>query len=195
MSGASFEEILKKSCEYYQYMGIALLHKIPTPWSVSYDKVHKKVIRAHPEEKSSVDFEGAWHGRSVAFEAKSTRERKRFDMKNIKQHQMDYLKRHQDQGGLSFFLIEFAKLGEVYFVWYDQVSEWWEAAKEGGRKSIPYEWVQMNCCIVVPGRAPLDFVRVLEREKIHESKRNDGLLDKASRGFNYPYSNIKANGE
>lgn len=171
-AGAMLEEMLKKSCEYYKFQGIALLHKVPTPWSVSYDKRTFKVIRAHPEEKSSVDFEGIWHGRSVAFEAKSTRERKRFDMKNIKQHQMDYLRQHQEQGGISFFIIEFAKIGEIYLVWYDQVAEWWDDMKEGGRKSIPYEWIQINCCVVVPGRAPLDFIRVLEREKHRECSRS-----------------------
>jgi recombination protein U len=144
-SGAVFEEMLKNSCEYYLFKGIALIHKIPTPWSVTYDKKSKKVIRAHPEEKSSVDFEGIWHGKSLAFEAKSTRERKRFDLKNIHQHQMDYLDRHQDQGGISFLLMEFSKLGEVYFIWYDQLKEWWNDAKEGGRKSIPYDWIQINC--------------------------------------------------
>lgn len=169
MSGASFEEIIKNSCEWYRWRGIALIHKIPTPWSVTYDKKYHRVVRAHPEEKSSVDFEGAWHGRSVAFEAKSTRERKRFDLKNIKQHQMDYLKQHQDQGGLSFFLIEFAKLGEVYLVWHDQILNWWEAAKEGGRKSIPYTWVQIHCYVVVPGRTYLDFIRVLEMTKRKEA--------------------------
>ncbi|MEH7114543.1 Holliday junction resolvase RecU [Neobacillus niacini] len=175
MSGASFEEMLKKSCEYYQYIGVALIHKIPTPWSVSYDKQSRRVIRAHPEEKSSVDFEGVWHGRSVAFEAKSTRERKRFDLKNIQQHQLDYLMMHQDQGGLSFFLIEFAKIGEVYLVWYDQVQEWWDNMENGGRKSIPYSWIQIHCCIVVPGRAPLDFVRVLEREKVNGISRTEAV--------------------
>jgi len=165
MSGKSFEEILKNSCEFYRYKGIALIHKIPTPWSVSYDKKYHRVIRAHPEEKSSVDFEGVWHGRSVAFEAKSTRERKRFDLKNIKQHQIDYLRQHQEQGGFSFFLVEFAKHGEVYLVWFDQVNEWWEGMKDGGRKSIPYTWIQIHCDVVVPGRTYLDFIRVLEKER------------------------------
>jgi recombination protein U len=171
MSGQSFEEILKNSCEYYKFRGIALIHKIPTPWSVSYNRATNKVIRAHPEEKSSVDFEGVWHGRSIAFEAKSTRERNRFDLKNIKQHQMDYLKQHQCQGGISFFLVEFAKLGEVYLIWHDQVDEWWQKAKDGGRKSIPYLWIQMNCEVVTPGRTYLDFIRVLEKEKQRECSR------------------------
>lgn len=172
MSGDSFEMMIKASCEFYKFRGVALIHKIPTPWSVTYSKKWKKVVRAHPEEKSSVDFEGIWHGKSIAFEVKSTRERKRFDLKNIRKHQMDYLKQHQDQGGLSFFLIEFAKLGEVYFIWFNQVEKWWEDAKEGGRKSIPYSWLQINCDIVVPGRTYIDFIRVLEKENRSVSEVN-----------------------
>lgn len=165
MSGASFEENIKYSCKWYQIQGMALIHKIPTPWAVNYDKVHKRVKSAHPEEKSSVDFEGVWRGWSIAIEAKSTREENRFDLKNIKEHQMDYLFLHQKQGGISFFLMEFALLGEVYFVWYDQVKQWWKEMKKGGRKSIPYDWIQKNCKLVPCKRTSVDFIDVLSKEE------------------------------
>jgi recombination protein U len=190
-TGAVFEETLKNSCEYYKYRGIALIHKIPTPWSVTYDKKSFKVKNAYPQEKSSVDFEGVWHGRSIAFEAKSTRERKRFDLKNIQQHQIDYLLQHQDQGGISFLLVEFSNLGETYLIFVDQFNDWVQLAKNGGRRSIPYDWIQMNCCIVVPERAPLDFIRVLERERSNEAKRISEPGEKATRKFGYPFPTAK----
>lgn len=166
MSGKNLEERVKISCRYYQERGIALIHKIPTPWNVKYDKKYNRVLHAHPEEKSSVDFEGVWHGRSIAIECKSTRERKRFDLKNVKDHQMDYLRQHQDLGGLSFFLVEFAKFGEVYLIWFDDMYEWIEKAEQGGRKSIPYEWIRANCDLVLPERTILDFIRAIERDSV-----------------------------
>jgi len=166
MSGQSFESLIEKACEVYKFTGRALIHKIPTPWIVSYDKYSRRVKNAKPKEKSSVDFEGVWHGRSVAFEAKSTRERTRLDLRNIQLHQMDYLKRHLDQGGISFFLVEFAKMGEVYYLTFEQVQEWWAAMRSGGRKSIPYSWIQMNGELVLPGRGViLDFLKILETER------------------------------
>lgn len=68
----------------------------------------------------------------------------------------------QQQGGISFFLISFEKLGEVYFVKYDQVEEFWEAAAKGGRKSIPYDYFLFHCDLVKSGRGvALDYLKYI----------------------------------
>lgn len=177
MSGLAFEERIKQSCDVYKANNVALIHKIPTPWSVSYDNSTKRVKRAFPQGKSSVDFEGIWQGRSVAFEAKSTIERKRFELKNVQPHQLEYLRLHQEHGGISFFLIEFSKFNEVYFMQYDQMENWMKQSRNGGRRSIPYHWIMANCEIVVMGRASKDFVSVLERLK---NKGNKTLAEKGT---------------
>lgn len=43
------------------------------------------------------------------FEAKSTENPTHFDLKNIVQHPLDYLKTAEKMGAICFFLIEFSK--------------------------------------------------------------------------------------
>lgn len=143
--GKALENLIEYTNNVYKNQGVALVDKVPTPWNVSYDKKSKKVIRAFPEKKSTVDFVGLSHGRGIAFDAKNARETTRFPLKNIEEHQVRYLINHQDQGGISFFIICFEKKNEHYFLTIDQLVQWWNEAIEGGRKSIPYEWFVLNC--------------------------------------------------
>lgn len=135
--GRSFEQIIESANMQYQLKGWGLIQKVPTPWRVI--RRGKQIISAHPEKKSTVDFVGVANGKAIAFDAKSTRERTRFPLSNIEQHQVLFLKNFQDQGGQTFVLIEFAKLNETYLVPFDSLLDYWNSAMNGGRKSIPYD--------------------------------------------------------
>jgi recombination protein U len=149
--GQALEECIIQSNKTYKLKGLALVDKVPTPWTVHYDKRTGRVIRAFPREKGTVDFVGISHGRGIAFDAKSTKETTRFPLKNIEQHQIDYLLQHKDQGGISFFIIDFSKKDERYYVPIEKMAEWWEDQFKGGRKSIPYEWFYLNCERIMTG--------------------------------------------
>nr|BDD46685.1 hypothetical protein 24 [Bacillales bacterium] len=43
------------------------------------------------EKPSTVDYDGTYMGKSIVFEAKSTKDFKRFPLKNIHDHQVKYL--------------------------------------------------------------------------------------------------------
>lgn len=135
--GRSFEQIIESANKQYQLKGWALVQKVATPWRVI--RRGKQIVSAHPAEKSTVDFLGVANGRAIAFDAKSTRERTRFPLSNIEQHQMIFLKHFQDQGGQAFMLIEFSKHHETYLIPFDDLLKYWNNAMTGGRKSIPYE--------------------------------------------------------
>lgn len=145
--GKPFERLIELSNQQYMQKGRATIQKVPVPWKVFYDR-RTKQSRAIPEKKSTVDFVGVANGRAVAFDAKSTRERKRFPLKNIEEHQFLFLKRWKDNGGISFILVEFVKKNEVYLLSFDQLSQWLISAENGGRKSIPYEWFLENCPLI-----------------------------------------------
>ncbi|EEL50584.1 Recombination protein U (Penicillin-binding protein-related factor A) [Bacillus cereus Rock3-44] len=68
------------------------------------------------EAKSTVDYDGVYRGRAIAFEAKSTEKDTRFDLKNIAQHQLDYLEKSEKMGAVCFFLIKFSKDKIVFLV-------------------------------------------------------------------------------
>ena len=135
--GMAFEELVEYSNRQYAEKGWASIQKVATPWKVV--RRGKQIVSAFPEKKSTVDFVGVANGRAIAFDAKSTRERTRFPLANIEQHQMDFLERFQDQGGIGFFLVEFAKHHEFYIIPFTNMNEYWERARAGGRKSIPYD--------------------------------------------------------
>jgi len=158
--GVTLENMIEYTNNIYRTKGWGLIDKVPTPWNVHYDKRTGRVIKAFPKKKGIVDFMGVSHGRSIAFDAKSTNERSRFPLRNIEQHQMDYLAEHQDQGGISFFIVGFAKLDEYYYLSIEQALDWWKKMNQGGRKSIPYNWFLFNCDLIhSENGVPLDYLK------------------------------------
>lgn len=156
--GKWLEMVIERSNTVYKNKGVALVNKIPTNWIVHYDK-NKRASKAIPEKKGTVDFIGVSQGRSIAFDAKSTKERKRFPLDNVHTHQVEYLIKHQEQGGISFFIVYFEKHNEFYYLPLNEFLKWWEEAKKGGRKSIPYEWFVENAeKIKTRNGIPLDYL-------------------------------------
>lgn len=139
------------------------------------------VIKQHPEikvtkmekntitegfwkEKGAPDYVGITNGRAFIFDCKETTDAKSFPLKNVKDHQVRYLEQTTDQGGLGFLLIRFVKHHEVYVLTYDQLKDWWEGYTGDGRKSIPYDWIALNCELVGPGGGiTLDYLSVVHR--------------------------------
>lgn len=161
--GKGLEQKIVWTNGIYKKKGWALVHKEPTPWNVSYDKRTGRVYRAFPQEKGTVDFIGVSKGKPIAFDAKSTKEETRFPLNNVKEHQVEYLKHHQEQGGISFLIVEFETLGEIYLLEFDQLYEWWVNSYRGGRKSIPYSYFKDECKRIYAKRGvAVDYLKVLE---------------------------------
>lgn len=142
--GKSFENMLIHSAAAYRKKNQAAIDKIPTSWIVQ--RAGKKIISAFPEKKSGVDFMGiVANGRPIAIEAKSTNERTRLPLDVIEPHQLAFLDQFHQLGGIAFVLVEFVKLRKVYRLPYSMLSEYVEAAANGGRKSIPIAEIELNC--------------------------------------------------
>lgn len=159
--GKVFENMIQKTNEVYQLRGIALISK-NEPEAVIIRR-GKRIINVFFRDKSISDYSGISHGTSIAFEAKSTNERTRFDLSNIKDHQVKYLQQHEDQGGKSFYLIYFKKFNETYLIWHkDLYDQWWVPASDGGRKSIPYEYFKLEAEPVKSRKGVLlDYMKVV----------------------------------
>lgn len=157
--GSGFEEVVTFSCQQYENRGMALIRKTPNPWIIQRRGAH--IVGAIPNAKERlIDYMGNWEGRAIAFEAKSTLETTRFDLANIAGHQFTLLRKWHVQGGISFVLIEFPKMMEVYFMPILFVERYWIAAERGGRKSIPYADIRLGCDPVKQGRGiALDFLK------------------------------------
>lgn len=135
--GTELEEMIMRTNQRYRFLEEAVVHKISTPVKVLNVTQSGKITDGYYEKKSTVDFEGNIEGgRSVAFEAKQTKIETRFDLSNIDKHQREYLGLHQKTGGISFVIVRFMKLQEIYYLPYDELHRW---QYEESRKSIPYD--------------------------------------------------------
>ena len=98
---------------------IAVIHKKPTPIQivkVDYPKRSKAVIReAYFRQASTTDYNGVYKGYYLDFEAKETRNKTNFPLKNFHEHQIFHLDECLKQQGICFTIIRFASL-ERYFV-------------------------------------------------------------------------------
>ncbi|MBP3950314.1 Holliday junction resolvase RecU [Bacillus suaedae] len=160
--GMAFEQLINIVNEQYLVQDIALINKRPTPVKVLKSR-GTRVLKGYYEDRSTVDYDGTYTARSVAFEAKTVGE-KRFDLKNLKTHQMQSLFNTNMHGGISFLLIEIRPVYKVFYVPFDLIRRYWKDAALGGRKSIPLEDLERYAYEVKQGRGVLlDYLAVLDR--------------------------------
>jgi recombination protein U len=134
MRGKLLEKLVTKANTAYAKNKQALILKIPVPIEVTKSGLINK--------PSTVDFTGLLSGgRFIAFDAKETKIKTSFPLSNIHEHQLQYLLRVEELGGLAFFLIHFTSLHteEAFVVPASFVQTYWDNwVDESGRASIPY---------------------------------------------------------
>jgi hypothetical protein len=81
------------------------IQKIPTPITpVRMDKEHRQITLAYFEQRSTVDYIGAVQGIPVCFDAKECAV-DTFNMNNVHDHQVAFMKEFEEQNGIAFLLI------------------------------------------------------------------------------------------
>lgn len=81
---------------------------------------------------------GVIQGVPICFDAKETAS-SNFPLKNIHEHQIEYMEAFEAQKGVAFVLVWFSQMDEFYYLPFGTILEYWNKARSGGRKSIPYE--------------------------------------------------------
>ncbi|HDR7595220.1 TPA: Holliday junction resolvase RecU [Bacillus mycoides] len=163
--GMAFEMLINLANEMYQRGGVALINKRPTPVKVLKSK-GSRVLNGFYEAKSTVDYDGVYKGRAIAFEAKSTNEINRFDLKNIAQHQLDYLEKAEKMGAICFFLIEFSKDKSVFLVPQSVIQAYVRMSQQPkGKKSIPRADFDIYGYLVdQTERASVDYLQYIDEQ-------------------------------
>lgn len=171
--GMAFEKLINLSNKMYQREGVALINKRPTPVKVL-KMVYGRVKDSYYESKSTVDYDGVYKGRAIAFEAKSTNEINRFDLKNIAQHQLDYLETGEKMGAICFFLIGFSKDQSVFAIPLQVIQSYVRMSQQPkGKKSIPRADFDIYGYLVEQTeRAPVDYLQYID-----ETGLIPGVLD------------------
>jgi recombination protein U len=139
LRGSALEEYINLTNVKYREHQLGLIQKIPTPIKpVELDSVNGNIKKAFFEERSTVDYIGLVQGYPICFDAKETK-LKRFPLKNIHHHQIDFMKDFEKQEGIAFFLIHFSSEDTIFFVPFTFIENKIAQSNEGGPKSIPYE--------------------------------------------------------
>ena len=116
LRGSTLEELVNRTNDRYRDKGLALIQKIPTPITpIEIDKASRHIKLAYFEQKSTVDYIGAVQGIPVCFDAKECAVTT-FPLQNIHPHQLRFMEEFETQGGISFILLSFTKLDEIYYL-------------------------------------------------------------------------------
>lgn len=139
LRGSTLEEFINRTNEKYLECGLALIQKVPTPITpINIDKETRHITLAYFDQKSTVDYIGAVQGIPVCFDAKECNT-DTFPLQNIHEHQVAFMENFEKQGGIAFFLIRYTHRDEFYYLRYSKLLEFWNRAKDGGRKSFRFE--------------------------------------------------------
>ncbi|WP_334332437.1 MULTISPECIES: Holliday junction resolvase RecU [unclassified Companilactobacillus] len=145
--GMTLEEEINESNKYYRAHDIAVIYKKPTPIQivkVDYPKRSRAVIReAYFRQASTTDYNGVYNGYYVDFEAKETKNKNTFPLKNFHQHQIDHLKMCQKQGGICFVIIKYVELKRYFVMPADEIFIHWDAQFDGA-KSIQLKDIEKS---------------------------------------------------
>ncbi|UWD34095.1 Holliday junction resolvase RecU [Mesomycoplasma molare] len=151
--GMILEQIINKTIKFYLENNVAIFHK--KNLDISFKKVHNnnELENAIIAKKSTVDYYGVFKGNFISFEAKSTNENF-LPKSNIKKHQLDYLRKIKNHGGISFFIILFKHLERFFIISIDKLN-----LKESLNLTF-FEKNGIELELMYPGI--IDFVSVIE---------------------------------
>lgn len=139
LRGSTLEDMINRTNEKYADAGLALIQKVPTPITpLKIDKEHHQITLAYFEQKSTVDYIGVVQGIPVCFDAKECA-LERFALQNIHEHQVEFMRLFEKQGGIAFFVIYYTHKETLYYLPYEMLRYFWDRAKEGGRKSFRFD--------------------------------------------------------
>ena len=139
LRGSVLEELINLTNEKYRNNKLALIQKVPTPITpIRIDKEKRHITLAYFEQKSTVDYIGVVQGIPVCFDAKECNV-DTFSLQNVHEHQVEFMRDFEGQGGISFLLIYYAKKDLFYYLRFSELDRFWQRAKQGGRKSFRFE--------------------------------------------------------
>ena len=148
--GMTFEADLNATNDYYLVHDLAVIHKKPTPIQivkVDYPKRSMaKITEAYFKQASTTDYSGVYRGKYIDFEAKETRQKTAFPMKNFHEHQIKHMENVQKQDGIAFVLLHFSELNETYLLDSSYLIEYYRF--KNGSKSIPLTYIRENGHII-----------------------------------------------
>lgn len=164
--GMSFEKMINATNDYYLSHGVAVIHKKPTPVQivrVDYpQRSRAKIVEAYFRQASTTDYSGVYEGFYIDFEAKETRQKNAFPMKNFHSHQIQHMEQVLEQQGICFVLIHFSSYQETYLLPAIDLIRFYQ--KDMGKKSMPLDYIREHGYVIEQQAFPqipyLDIVKL-----------------------------------
>ena len=162
--GMNLEKDINITNKYYLENDIAVIYKKPTPIKVvrvDYNKRINTVINeAYYEIPSTTDYNGIYKGKYIDFEAKETKSKTSFALRNIHAHQIDHLIRVLNHGGISFLIIRFSSLDKTFFLDTKYLEEF---LKNNDSKSIPISYIEEHGHLIEEKYCPrINYIKIID---------------------------------
>lgn len=163
LRGSTLEDMVNRTNEWYLEKNLALMQKIPTPITpVRMDKEHRQITLAYFDQRSTIDYIGAVQGIPVCFDAKEC-VAEIFPLQNIHEHQVEFMRQYEEQGGISFLLIYFTSRHVCYYMSFQEMMKYWNRAKEGGVKHFKYEELDIGFFVPLKQGMILHYLECLQK--------------------------------
>ncbi|MBO5260915.1 MAG: Holliday junction resolvase RecU [Coprococcus sp.] len=170
LRGSTLEDMINHTNEYYREKGLALVQKIPTPITpIKIDKESSQITLAYFEKDSTVDYIGVVQGIPICFDAKEC-STDTFSLRNIHQHQVDFMKDYERQNGISFLIIMFTGRNQLYYMRFSELMDYITRAENGHAQNFKYNELNTAYFVKAKGGA---LVHYLETLKLDLSEREE----------------------
>ena len=164
LRGSTLEEFINSTNEFYRKKKLALVQKIPTPITpVEIDHDTRRITKAYFEKDSTVDYIGVVQEVPVCFDAKECKT-DTFPLQNIHEHQYEFMKEFEEQGGVSFLIIHFTVRNDFYYMPFRELSVYVERVNDGYAKNFKYNELNDDYFLKREGGAIVHYLKGLERD-------------------------------
>ena len=141
--GMFLENILNDTNTYYNSIEKCLIYKKPTPikvLNVSYPSNSSHLIdKAVYSNISTLDYNGIYREKYIEFDAKECHSKTSFPLANIKDHQLEHIKRVLKQKGIVFLIIFMND--KFYLLKGEDLIDF---ITNNERKSIEYDYIEKD---------------------------------------------------
>lgn len=172
--GMNFETMINQTNEFYLDNDIAVIYKKPIPIqivSVDYRvRSAAKITEAYYKLPSTTDYNGIYKGYYIDFEAKETKSKTSFPIKNIHEHQVNHLRRVNEHGAISFIIVYFSVLGRIFFLDSKYIVDYYERSKSGKKSIALEEFIEFGKEIKEGYRKPVDYLSIIDEYYIKAPK-------------------------
>ena len=161
--GMNLENELNETNNYYLVNDIAVIHKKPTPITITKvdypSRIEAVIKEAYFKIPSTTDYNGIYKGKYIDFEAKETKNNN-FPLANIHEHQIKHLEKVKNHGGISFLIVRFTLKNTTFLLETKYLLDFIEKEK---RKSIPYDYFLKNGFIIKDKFNPrIDYLSIVD---------------------------------